>query len=109
MYIRYIFDKRTVYGEYHRLVQELRESDPEYYFKYFRMTKASFDRLFSLVYHRILHAPTHRMPISPGERLAVTLRFLAAGGSMQDLAMSYRMHALTVSGILRETLPAIWD
>ncbi|CAN7989589.1 unnamed protein product [Ixodes pacificus] len=28
---------------------------------------------------------------------------------MQDLAMSYRMHASTVSGILRETLPAIWD
>ncbi|CAN7977245.1 unnamed protein product [Ixodes persulcatus] len=73
------------------------------------MTKASFDRLLSLVYHRILHAPTHRRPISPGERLAVTLRFLATGGSMQDLAMSYRMHASTVSGILKETLPAIWD
>ncbi|XP_040358651.1 uncharacterized protein LOC121047476 [Ixodes scapularis] len=109
MYIRQIFDKRTVYGEYHRLVQELRERDPEYHFKYFRMTKASFDRLLSFVYHRILHAPTHRRPISPGERLAVTLRFLATGGSMQDLAMSYRMHASTVSGILRETLPAIWD
>ncbi|XP_040356682.1 uncharacterized protein LOC121046487 [Ixodes scapularis] len=109
MYMRHIFDKRTVYGEYPRLVQELRERDPEYHFKYFRMTKASFDRLLSLVYHRILHAPTHRRPISPGERLAVTLRFLATGGSMQDLAMSYRMHSSTVSGILRETLAAIWD
>lgn len=28
---------------------------------------------------------------------------------MQDIAMSYRMHGSTVSNILKETLPAIWD
>ncbi|XP_049524603.1 uncharacterized protein LOC125946148 [Dermacentor silvarum] len=109
LYIREIFDKRPWYGEYHHLVQELRHNDPEYHFKYFRMTKASFDKLLGLVYERILHPPTHRRPISPAERLAVTLRFLATGGSMQDIAISYRIHASTVAGILKETLPAIWD
>ncbi|KAL3225607.1 hypothetical protein MRX96_049169 [Rhipicephalus microplus] len=74
LYIRDIFEKRPEYGEYHHLVQELRHSDPEYHFKYFRMTKASFDKLLSLVYHRLVHPPTHRRPISPAERLAVTLR-----------------------------------
>ncbi|KAK8755127.1 hypothetical protein V5799_002171 [Amblyomma americanum] len=109
LYIRKVFDRRPWYGEYHHLVQELRQSDPEYHFKYFRMTKASFDKLLGLIYERILHPPTHRRPISPGERLAVTLRFLATGGSIQDIAMSYRIHASTVANIIKETLPAIYD
>ncbi|KAL3245486.1 hypothetical protein MRX96_046902 [Rhipicephalus microplus] len=109
LYIRDIFEKRPEYGEYHHLVQELRHSDPEYHFKYFRMTKASFDKLLSLVYHRLVHPPTHRRPISPAERLAVTLRFPATGGSLEDIALSFRMHASTVARILKETLPAIWD
>ncbi|KAH8009331.1 hypothetical protein HPB51_015272 [Rhipicephalus microplus] len=73
LYIRDIFEKRPEYGEYHHLVQELRHSDPEYHFKYFRMTKASFDKLLSLVYHRLVHPPTHRRPISPAERLAAAV------------------------------------
>ncbi|KAG0413039.1 hypothetical protein HPB47_009804 [Ixodes persulcatus] len=73
MYVRDIFDKRTVFGEFYHLVQELRESDPEYHFQYFRMTKASFDKLLGLVHDRLVHAPTHRSPISPAERLAITL------------------------------------
>ncbi|XP_050028274.1 putative nuclease HARBI1 [Dermacentor andersoni] len=109
LYIRDIFDKRPECGEYHHLVQELRNSDPEYHFKYFRLTKASFDKLLSLVHRRLVHPPTHRRAISPAERLAVTLRFLATGGSMEDIALSYRMHASTVASVLKETLPAIWD
>ncbi|KAH9382577.1 hypothetical protein HPB48_015847 [Haemaphysalis longicornis] len=73
------------------------------------MTKASFDQILGLVYYRILHAPTHRRPIYPAERLAVTLRFLATGGSMQEIAFNFRIHPSTVSGILKETLPALWD
>ncbi|XP_070390789.1 uncharacterized protein [Dermacentor albipictus] len=102
LYIKEVFDKRPEYGEYHRLSQELRQSDPEYHFKYFRTTKGCFDNLFR-------GPPTHRRPISPAERLAVTLRFLARGRSAQDIAMSYRMHGLTLSSILKETLPIIWD
>ncbi|KAL1422045.1 hypothetical protein MTO96_022507 [Rhipicephalus appendiculatus] len=71
LYITEIFDRRPEYGEYHHLVQELRQSDPEYHFKYFR--------------------------------------FMATGGSVQDIAMSYRMDGSTVSQILKETLPAIWE
>ncbi|XP_049514039.1 uncharacterized protein LOC125941816 [Dermacentor silvarum] len=107
IYTRGIFDKRTELGEYHHLVQELRQSDPEYHLKYFRMTKASFEEILSLVYNRIVHPPTHRIPISPAERLAVALKFLATGGSIVDIAISYRMHASTVAKILRETLKGI--
>ncbi|KAH6919742.1 hypothetical protein HPB50_029270 [Hyalomma asiaticum] len=87
MYMRPIFDRRPIFGEYHHLVSELRRNDPEYHFKYFRMTKASFDRLLEMVYPRILHPPNHRRPIFPAERLAVTMRLLATGGCMQELAI----------------------
>ncbi|KAH7964717.1 hypothetical protein HPB49_000933 [Dermacentor silvarum] len=109
MYVREIFAERRTASEYHQLVQELRQKDPEYHLKYFRMTKASFDKLLSLLYDRIIHPPNHRNPICPAERLAVTIRFLTTGGSMLDIAFSYRMHVSTVSGILKETIPAIWD
>lgn len=73
------------------------------------MTKSSFDDLLGLVYDRLVHAPTHRSPISPAERLAITLRFLASPGTLGSVAISYRMHKSTLSGILKETLPAIWE
>ncbi|KAM7306550.1 putative nuclease HARBI1 [Ixodes scapularis] len=109
MYVRDIFNKRKVLSVFYHLVQELRESDPEYHFQYFRMTKSSFDDLLGLVYDRLVHAPTHRSPISPAERLAITLRFLASPGTLGSVAISYRMHKSTLSGILQETLPAIWE
>ncbi|KAH7974588.1 hypothetical protein HPB49_017192 [Dermacentor silvarum] len=74
MYVREIFAERRTASEYHQLVQELRQKDPEYHLKYFRMTKASFDKLLSLLYDRIIHPPNHRNPICPAERLAVTIR-----------------------------------
>ncbi|KAG0411419.1 hypothetical protein HPB47_011456 [Ixodes persulcatus] len=73
------------------------------------MTEASFDELLGLVHDRLLHAPTHRSPIAPAERLAITLRFLASPGSLGHVAISYRTHKATLSGILQETLPDIWD
>ncbi|XP_075560012.1 uncharacterized protein LOC142591588 [Dermacentor variabilis] len=109
LYLRVIFDKPPEFGECHHIKQELQQSDPEYHFKYFRMTKSPFDKVLSLVYDRLLHPPTHRRPISPPERLVVTSRFLATGGSVQDIAMSYRMHGSTVSHMLKETLPAFWE
>ncbi|KAK8759229.1 hypothetical protein V5799_003139 [Amblyomma americanum] len=109
MYVRKIFAQQKTTGEYYQLVQELRQTYPEYHWKYFRMTEASFGKRLSLVRGRIIHPPNHKNPISPGERLAINLRFLATGGSMINVAMSYHIHVSTVSGIRIETLPAIWD
>ena len=33
-WVRKIYEKREAFGEYHRLVQELRNEDREYYFRY---------------------------------------------------------------------------
>ena len=61
----------------------MRLSDQESFYKYSRMTPARFDDLLSLVGPAITRQHTNfKTPISPGERLVVTLRFLATFGIM---------------------------
>ncbi|KAK0153028.1 Protein ALP1-like [Merluccius polli] len=57
----------------------------------------------------IQHAASHRAPVSDAERLAVTLRFLAAGISQQALAASYKLGTATVCVIIKEVCQALWS
>ena len=84
--MRKINAKRRQRGEYHTLIQEMRLSDHDSFYKYFRIIPSRFDHLLSLVGPAITRQETNfRSPISAGERLAVTLRFLATGDSMQTI------------------------
>ena len=47
--MREIFARRREQGEYHNLVQELRQCDPESHFRYLRMSKETFDSLLAMV------------------------------------------------------------
>ena len=68
------------YGAYHQLVQELRLGDHVTYKNFLRMDIATFDELLDLVTPYITYTDTNmRCAIPPGERLAVTLHFLATG------------------------------
>ena len=58
--------RKKKHGLYHILTDELRLFDKEYFFRFVRMTPQRFELLLSLV-----------GPISPAERLVLTLRFLA--------------------------------
>ena len=49
VWIRGIFTQRRQQGEFHNLVQEMRLSDSQSHFRYFRMSKETFDDLLSLV------------------------------------------------------------
>ena len=76
-WVRPILLRRDQCGEYHTLVQEMRASDPEAHQRYFRMSVGDFDELLEKVRNKIEKAYTQlRDPISPGERLAVTLRYI---------------------------------
>ena len=56
------------------------------------MSADDFDEILAMVSETIRKQVANmRDPISPGERLAVTLRFLAAGGSMKSVAESFRI------------------
>ena len=104
VWVRPIFRKRRQHGEYHQLLQEMRLSDPESHFRYLRMSVERFDMLLAKVRilicwnwqamtilpswkevgpalsHRQYYSST-RAEITPGERLALTLRYLATGSS----------------------------
>ena len=109
-WVRPILLRRDQMGEYHTLVKEMREVDPAAHHRYFRMSVGDFDELLGLVSHTISKQTTNmRDPISPGERLAVTLRFLAAGGSMKAVAESYRIGYATIRKIVPEVCEAIWS
>ena len=47
--------------------------------------------------------------MSPGERLAVTLRYLASDGSQQTIANEFRLGKSTVNQIIRKTCEAKWE
>lgn len=83
-------------------------SDPEMFFKYCRMTPGKFDYLLKCVSPLITHSGVCRESVSPGERLSVTLRYLATGNSQQSIAESYRLSKSTVCRIISETCEAIF-
>ncbi|KAF0772889.1 protein ANTAGONIST OF LIKE HETEROCHROMATIN PROTEIN 1-like [Aphis craccivora] len=66
--------KRPENGQFQVTFMTLR-SYPEEFFKYYRMSITSFDELISLIGPKLSKQQTGlRVPISPEERLTVTLR-----------------------------------
>ena len=109
-WVRPILLRRDQVGEYHTLVQEMRAADPSAHLRYFRMSVGDFDELLAIIQDQIRKQHTAmRESISPGERLAVTLRFLSAGGSMKTVAESYRIGYATVPKIIAEVCAALWS
>ena len=109
-WVRPILLRRDQTGEYHTLVREMRENDPAAHQRYFRMSVGDFDELLALASEKIKKESTNmREPIAPGERLAVTLRYLAAGVSMKSVAESYRVGYATIRKIVTKVCAAIWS
>ena len=81
VWVREWVKNRQRFGAYHQLVQELRLADSSTYRNFLRMDVPTFDELLKMVGPLITYQDTNmRQAISPGERLALTLRFLATGG-----------------------------
>ena len=61
------------------------------------MTPQRFEHLLSLVGPHLQRKITKmREPISPAERLVLTLRFLASGDSHQSLCFSFRIRPAAI-------------
>ena len=109
-WVREIFRAQRTKGEYHTLINEMRLVDHSSFYKYFHMSPERFSHLLSLVGPSISREITKlRKPISAGERLAITLRYLVTGDSMQTISFSYRVGHSTVCGIIDDTCDALWD
>ncbi|XP_034234424.1 putative nuclease HARBI1 [Thrips palmi] len=96
-----------MYGAWFTLIPVLREFDKDEYFKFMRMTPEAFDWLLERVSPLIVKR-SNRPAICPGQRLAVTLRFLASGDSMASLSYLFRISDQAISDIILETTAAIW-
>ena len=80
VWVRDWIRNRQSFGAFHQLVQELRMADTSTYRNFLRMDVSAFDELLGLLGPLITYQDTNmRQAISPGERLALTLRFLATG------------------------------
>ena len=107
-WVRKIYAERQTKGEYHLLVQDLKLHDQNYFFRCFRMSPENFEMLLSWIGPKIKKVTTKmREPISVGQRLCVTLRYLVTGDAHVTIAASYRMGPSTVGRIVKETCAVI--
>jgi hypothetical protein len=80
IWVREIFQNREKQGYYENLLRELQLTDEENYRSFLRMNTETFNNILQLITPLIEKQNTvMRNSISPGERLAVTLRYLATG------------------------------
>ena len=92
------------------MVRELAMGDRDMYFRYTLMTPNRKDRLLSLCAPLITKLSTnYREPISPEQRLSLTMRHLATRQSQISLSLQYRTGQQTISKITPETCKAIYD
>lgn len=72
------------------------------------MSPDRFDHLLSLVHDGLVKRFHIRKPISPEERLAVTLRYLATGDSQTSIGFLFKLGRSTVNGIIEEVCDELW-
>ena len=109
-WVRELFQQRAEKGAFNTLIPELKLYDREFFYRYLRMSPERFENLLQMVGPSIKKkfCPS-RLPISPSERLIVTIRYLATGEAQQTQSFYFRIGRATVCNIIGETVKAIWD
>uniref|UniRef100_A0A182W2I7 HTH_Tnp_4 domain-containing protein n=1 Tax=Anopheles minimus TaxID=112268 RepID=A0A182W2I7_9DIPT len=70
---------------------------------FLRLNREEFLHILSLIGHKICREDTNmRKAITPKQRLAITLRYLATGDSFKSLAYLFRVSTRSVSLIVQE-------
>ncbi|XP_057653522.1 uncharacterized protein LOC130892260 [Diorhabda carinulata] len=86
------------------LLNEIVVKNPADFKNYFRMSETTFLTLLDMVSPHIKKQDTNmRQSISPKERLAVTLRYLATGRNFADLKFSALISPAAISSMIIET------
>lgn len=99
-------DRKTV-GAYYILFPMLLKY-PARFFNYFRMELQDFQKILSFI-QPLIQKCSGREPISPTERLMITLRFLASGTDYHSLSFYFKLGVSTISSIVSETCKAIYS
>ncbi|CAB4003682.1 Hypothetical predicted protein, partial [Paramuricea clavata] len=102
--------KRNERGVFRQLMEELRLEDPEHYRRYLRMDTSKFECLLEKVEMKLTRKDTNmREAIPAGERLALSLRFLATGESYSSLHYQFRISVSSFALIVPEVCQAVFD
>ncbi|KAH8035852.1 hypothetical protein HPB51_010604 [Rhipicephalus microplus] len=87
----------------------MREGDQQFFFfKFYHMSPALFDKLLGFVAADLTQQHFIREPLEPGERLAITLSYLASGLDICNVALAYRVGIETARRSIHVTCRAIW-
>ena len=107
-WVRPAYQRRIQLREFNNLLPHLHVNDPEMYFKYLRMSPERYNHLLSLVSDNLIKL-AFRECVSASERLTITLVYLAAGCSQQDLSLRFHRGRSTISNILSDTCDVLYN
>ncbi|XP_008189913.1 uncharacterized protein LOC103311881 [Acyrthosiphon pisum] len=101
-----MFISRREEGAFQNIISKHLIDDETKFHNYFRLTKYQFNFVLSAITKDVFKAPTTtvKFPITPKEKLAVTLRYLATGESYRSLAFNFRISHCEISNIVKEVL-----
>ena len=110
MWLRPWLLQREERGAYHNFMADLYATDIPGFTNYMKMTPEFFEMIKTrLEPHLARQATNYRAPISVGEKLALTIRYLATGESYTSLSSQFRVGRSTISRFLPEVCRAIQD
>ena len=102
--------KRHRYGMYEKLLNQLREGDVKSFRNFVRMDPEMFNQIVEDLTPKLQKKTANcRKPLSPGLKLAITLRYLATGDSYKSLAYGFRVAPNTIVSVVPEVCQAIYD
>ncbi|XP_045106669.1 protein ALP1-like [Portunus trituberculatus] len=102
--------RRESESVYHRLLKELSLEDHDTLKSWTRLDKDQYHRLLELVTPLIAKSDIKmRKAVTAGERLTLTLRYLATGESLVSLAYQFRISHNLISSIIPSVCRAIYQ
>ncbi|XP_046865511.1 protein ALP1-like [Drosophila willistoni] len=103
-------NRNRLKGEFNSLYKNLRQY-PDKFFNYTRMSINTFDYILTKIHSKLEKCWTNFVvnPITPCEKLILTLRYLATGASFTSLSYLFKIGRTTVSVIVKETVKALWE
>ena len=110
MWVRPWLLQREERGAYHNIMAELYATDIPGFTNFMRMTPEFFEMIKTRLEPRLARQATnYTAPISVGEKLALTIRYLATGEAYTSLSCQFRVGRSTISKFLPEVCRAIQD
>lgn len=108
IWVRKWLKRRPELGQYRKLLIELKKEDKKGFRNFMRMDYETYQEILHRIEPRIKKSGcNYRHPLSPGLKLAITLRYLAAGDNYHSLMYGFRVAHNTISILIREVCEAI--